>query len=40
MSFSSLEREQMLQDMTKKPYDVFIIGGGISQKVRLAAQRN
>lgn len=30
MTFSSLEREQMLQEMTKKPYDVFIIGGGIT----------
>lgn len=30
MTFSSLEREQMPQEMTKKPYDVFIIGGGIT----------
>ncbi|KXZ23957.1 glycerol-3-phosphate dehydrogenase [Bacillus nakamurai] len=28
--FSSLERDNMLQDMTKKTYDLFIIGGGIT----------
>ncbi|WP_432681368.1 glycerol-3-phosphate dehydrogenase [Bacillus velezensis] len=28
--FSSLERDHMLEDMTKKTYDLFIIGGGIT----------
>ncbi|MBU5241399.1 glycerol-3-phosphate dehydrogenase [Bacillus velezensis] len=28
--FSSLERDHMLKDMTKKTYDLFIIGGGIT----------
>ncbi len=28
--FSSLERDRMLTDMTKKTYDLFIIGGGIT----------
>lgn len=28
--FSSLERDNMLEDMTKKTYDLFIIGGGIT----------
>lgn len=28
--FSSLERDNMLSEMTKKTYDLFIIGGGIT----------
>jgi glycerol-3-phosphate dehydrogenase len=30
MNFSSLNREQMLNNMTKETYDVFVIGGGIT----------